>query len=454
MMNREARQIFAAALEAADPGQAVARCLAVDDGRLLSAGRAYRLDEFQRLMVVGGGKAAAPMGRAVEEILGDRIDSGLLVTRRGSAVPLRRVHLAQAAHPLPDKAGVHAARQMLELVHGADGGTLVLCLLSGGASALLAVPAPGVQLADKLAVTDLLLQAGAAIEELNAVRKHLSAIKGGRLARAAFPATLLTLVLSDVIGDRPDVIASGPTAPDPSTFADAAAVIAKYGLWKRLPGRAAAFLRRGLAGGEAETVKPGDPCFQKASLVVVGSLSMALDAAAAMAKALGFRVEIVSRELQGESRVAARFLAERALRARAVLPPGDRLCLLSGGETTVRVRGTGRGGRNQELALAFAIEVDGVGDIEMLAAGTDGVDGPTDAAGALVDGGTAAAAKRLGLDAKILLDNNDSYSFFMGLEAGGVPSHLKTGPTGTNVMDVQIILVDKTAVAAGSEEET
>ena len=453
-MNRPVRLIFNAALEAADPGLAVSRNLAVDKGWLRSGGHAFHLEKFDRLLVVGGGKAAARMGQAVEGLLADRIDSGLLVTRRGHAAPLRRIRLVEAAHPVPDEAGMRAAQEITALLEGSDERTLVLCLLSGGASALMAAPAPGVLLGDKQAVTDLLLKAGAAIDELNAVRKHLSAIKGGRLAKAAFPATILTLILSDVIGDRLDVIASGPTAPDATTFDDAAAVIGKYGLWERLPARAAAFLRRGLDGREQETIKKEDPCFRRTTNVLVGSLCQALDAAADRAEKLGFPPEIITCELQGEARQAAHFLAGRALQARSALPPAGRLCFLSGGETTVQVRGKGRGGRNQEMALAFALEIAGREGIELLSAGSDGNDGPTDAAGAIVDGNTVATGKKLGLDAAFFLDNNDSYSFFSELdERSGGRSHVRTGPTGTNVMDVQVILVSGASPGTGDKND-
>jgi glycerate 2-kinase len=447
-MSRAARLIFQAALEAADPGSAVQRNLAVENGWLKSAGHAYRLHEFDRFLVVGGGKAAARMGGAVEDVLGDRIAGGLLVIPRGPAASLQRIALARGSHPLPDEKSMRAAREILAIAGGADERTLVLCLLSGGGSALMAVPAPGVQLEDKQEVTSMLLKAGATIDELNAVRKHLSAIKGGKLAKAAFPAAVLTLILSDVIGDRIDVIASGPTAPDITTFADAASVLSKYGLWGRIPARAEAYLRRGLEGQETETIKAGDPCFRRAAHVLVGSLPLALDAAAAKARELGFRSEIVSRELQGEAHVAARFLAGRARQAQAALPPAGRVCLLSGGETTVRVLGTGRGGRNQELALAFAQEISGVSGMEMLSAGTDGIDGPTDAAGAIVDGETAKEAQSFGLKASVFLENNDSYTFFSELDSrSGDRHHVRTGPTGTNVMDIQVILV------SGREQE-
>lgn len=453
-MEHPARRIFNAALAAADPGQAVSRNLELDRDWLRAAGHAFRLDDFDRLLVVGGGKAAARMGQAVEDVLADRIGSGLLVTRRGCAAPLRRIRLLEAAHPVPDEAGMRAAREMTFLLAGLDERAMVLCLLSGGASALLVAPAPGVQLADKQAVTDLLLKAGAAIDELNAVRKHLSAIKGGRLAKAAFPASVLTLILSDVVGDRLDVIASGPTVPDLTTFEDAAEVIGKYGLWARLPPRAEAFLRRGLEGREAETIKTDDPCFRRTANVLVGSLSQALAAAAIRAQELGFPAQVITSELQGEARLAAHFLATRARQAWQALPPGGRACLLSGGETTVHVRGKGRGGRNQELALAFALEIEGVEGITLLSAGSDGSDGLTDAAGAFVSGATVAAGKKLGLDAALFLENNDSYSYFSQLDAlGSGSSHVRTGPTGTNVMDVQVILIDKGAAVPGAERK-
>lgn len=443
-MTTPERRIFAAALAAVDPYRAVRRSLSLAGGRLRAGEREYELKDYPELLVVGGGKAAAAMGRAIEDLFGKRVGAGLLVTGHGGDPGLRRIALARASHPIPDAAGMAAAHKILELLEAAGRQTLVLCLISGGASALMAAPAPGLNLEDKQAATGLLLRAGATIGELNAVRKHLSAVKGGRLAWAAHPAALLTLILSDVLGDRLDVIASGPTVPDASTFADAAAVLDRYGLWPRLPQRAAEYLRRGLAGLEAETLKGDDPCFASATSLLVGNLSLALDAAAVEACALGFATEIVSCQLQGEARDAARFLARRARQARRYLAPGGRLCLLSGGETTVTVRGGGCGGRNQELALAFALEIAGAEGITLLSAGSDGIDGPTDAAGAVVDGGTAAAAAGLGLDTAAFLERNDSYTYFDELDrSGGGSSHLKTGPSGTNVMDLQIILIER-----------
>ncbi len=438
----EILQIFHAAIAAVDPWQTVSAGLALERKRLLAGERIYPLDDFNRVLVAGAGKAAGGMGRAVEAVLGDRISAGMLIMPKGASAALQRIDPALAAHPLPDETGQSASLKILELLNGADEKTLILFLVSGGASALLAAPAAGVTLADKKTVTSQLLDSGAAVDELNAVRKHLSAVKGGRLAAAAFPAALLTLAISDVIGDRPDVIGSGPTVADRSTFADAWDVIIKYRLQDKISARVKRFLERGLAGQEKETVKPDDPRLARSAYLIVGGIGQALEAARKKVRRMGFACEIVTAALQGEAREAARILAAKALQIQAGLQPGEKCCLLYGGETTVIVKGSGRGGRNQELALAFALEIAGSEDIEMLSAGSDGVDGPTDAAGAVVDGMTVTAAARLGLDAAAYLENNDSYTFFNELDLrGGGKSHLKTGPTGTNVMDLQVILL-------------
>jgi glycerate 2-kinase len=444
VMMFEVLQIFKAGLAAADPFRAVRAHLSLSGTRLAAGPHRFALDEFPQVLVVGAGKAAAGMGLAAESVLGDRIAKGLLVLPRGVGAPFKRIAQAQASHPLPDAAGRRAGLKTLALLRAADEKTLVLCLLSGGASALLAVPATGVMLGDKRKTTDLLLRAGADIRELNAVRRHLSAVKGGRLAAAAFPAAVLTLAVSDVIGDRPEMIGSGPTVPDPSTYADAWAVIEKYGLPNRIPVRIREFLERGVAGRESETLKEDDPCLELSAFVVIGNNARALAGARGKANAMGWKAEVFAAPVQGEARAAARSLAAAALKAQAGLNPGEKRCLLSGGETTVSVTGSGRGGRNQELALAFAMEISGKDGIEMLSAGTDGLDGPTDAAGAMVDGTTAAKAARLGLDSAAFLNNNDSYSFFCELDRlGGGQHHLKTGSTGTNVMDLQVILIEQ-----------
>lgn len=437
-------EIFYAAISAVDPYRAVLRSARVVDNRLQVGDARFDLAAFDRILVVGAGKAAARMALAAEAMLGERISAGLIIVKRGHTAPLKIIQQVEAGHPLPNEAGELGTKRIMELVRAADGKTLVVCLLSGGASALLVAPAEGVRLEDKQAVTELLLRAGASIDELNAVRKHLSAVKGGRLAQAAFPAQVVTLLLSDVIGDRLDVIASGPTAPDRSTFADALAVIATYRLEGRMPQRVLDHLKKGSVGEVAETVKGGDPCLGQTHNVIVGGISLALRAAEENARKLGFPVSIVSAELQGEVRAAARFLAQAAREALAGLRAGERCCLLSGGETTVVVTGTGKGGRNQELALAFALEVEGLGGVSLLSAGTDGSDGPTDSAGALVDGRTAARARSFGIDPLRYLENNDSYSFFQSFdELSGGRSHFITGPTGTNVMDMQLLLLEK-----------
>ncbi len=435
--------IFNAALSAADPYRAVIGSLRTENGRIHAGGSICGPDRFDRIIAVGAGKATAAMAAAVEDVLGSAVENGLIVVKYGHTRKLRTIGQVEAAHPIPDKAGVEGTEQILDLVRNAGEKTLVICLLSGGGSALLVAPLPGITLDDKQKATDLLLKAGASIKELNAVRKHLSAVKGGRLARAAYPAQLVTLVLSDVIGNSLDVIASGPTVPDGTTFADAAHVIEKYGLKRDLPPRVVAFIERGLSGREPETAKRGEACFKRTAQVIVGGLVQALSAAKKRAETIGWPAEVVTAELQGEARGAARILARTALHVRDRLKPGERRCLLFGGETTVTVRGQGKGGRNQELALAFAAEIIGQAGITLLSAGTDGTDGPTDAAGAVVDGATITKGRELRLHPEAYLDNNDSYSFFAGLDAlTDEKHHLITGPTGTNVMDVQIILLE------------
>ncbi|MDD2915072.1 MAG: DUF4147 domain-containing protein [Gallionella sp.] len=440
-------EIFNAALAAVDPYRAVLRFAEAKGNCLRVADASYDLTAFDRIVVVGAGKAAARMAQALEALLGKRISAGLIVVKEGHTAPLGIIEQMEAAHPVPDEAGQAGAQRILKMARAADEKTLVLCLFSGGASALLVAPDEGVTLRDKQEATALLLKAGASIDELNAVRKHLSAIKGGRLAQAAYPAQIVTLLLSDVIGDRLDVIASGPTAPDRSTFADALAVIARYRLAEKMPPRVAAYLKQGTDGLVAETVKDGDRCLARTRNVVVGAIGLALDAAAEKSRQLGFPAKIIGAELQGEARAAAAFLAQAARETFAEMRDGERRCLLCGGETTVTVSGQGLGGRNQEFALVFALEIEGLEGVSLLSAGTDGNDGPTDAAGALVDGQTAERARALGIDPASYLGNNDSYNFFRRYDAcSGGQSHFITGPTGTNVMDMQVLLLEKTGV--------
>jgi glycerate-2-kinase len=436
--------IFQAGVSAVDPDAAVRKALAVEGGSLSAGGETYSLDQFDRILVVGAGKAAARMAGAAEHSLGDRIKGGLIIVKYGQTGSLRLINQTEANHPIPDEAGMQGTQKILEMVQSANERTLVLCLLSGGGSALLVQPMPGITLEEKQRVTELLLKSGAAIDEMNTVRKHLSRVKGGWLAETAYPATVLTLILSDVIGNKLDVIASGPTAPDNSTYQDAAAVIEKYRLKQLLPASVNARIDLGVKGQEAETPKSTEPCFQRTRNIVVGGIAPAVSAAFSRAKTLGFSSEIITTELQGEAREAAHLLAQTALESRKRLKRRERRCLLSGGETTVTVRGDGLGGRNQELALAFALEIQGVPGITLLSAGTDGIDGPTDAAGAVVDGETVRKAREAGINPMAYLERNDSYSFFrrFDLLTGG-KNHFVTGSTGTNVMDMQVLCIEK-----------
>jgi glycerate 2-kinase len=420
------KDIFHAALAAVDPFTAVER-------NLEHVHALFRAGSFRKLMVIGFGKASCAMARACEQCLDYRIDIGAVVTKFGHSRvsgPLKKIRIYEAGHPLPDENGVAATQEIIKLAREADEATLIVCLVSGGGSALLVAPQE-ITLQEKQRVTDLLLKSGATITELNAVRKHLSKIKGGRLAKIAYPARIVSLIMSDVIGDRLDVIASGPTSPDQSTYADALEVIERYHLIGSAPASVVRVLENGKAGLLAETPKEGSPVFRRVETSVIANNRLALQAAKQRAEALGFRAEIFSDPVQGEARNAGRRLAQSVSPSDLPRP----FCLISGGETTVTVKGTGLGGRNMELALAFAQEIEGMSGITFLSAGTDGTDGPTDAAGAVVDGHTAGRARDLGLDAKAYLDDNDSYTFFQ--KTGNL---LMTGPTGTNVMDIQIII--------------
>lgn len=436
-LRQAAVKIFRAALQAADPEAAIFRHVALK-GRVLRAGRMrYRLDEFERILVVGAGKAGAAMARAVERLLGRRITAGWVNVKYGHTGKTQRVRLHECGHPVPDEAGVEGAQQIARLVQQAGERDLVICLISGGASALMPLPAAPVTLEEKQATTRLLLACGANIHEINAVRKHISAIKGGQLARLAYPARVLSLLLSDVIGDDLDVIGSGPTAPDRSTFADARSVLQKYGIYDRVPASVRQRIEAGLRGEIPETPKPGDAEFQRTHNLIVGSNRLAIDAAARRARDLGFKPLVLSTFIEGETREVARVHAAIVKEVRASgRPARPPLCLISGGETTVTIRGDGLGGRNQEFVLAAALELAGLPGVVVLSAGTDGTDGPTDAAGAIADGETVARAQRLDLDPQAFLANNDSYHFFEPL--GDL---VKTGPTNTNVMDVRILLV-------------
>jgi len=420
-----------AALAAVEPSAAVRRHVRCDGDVLAVAGHHYHLCDYARVFVVGGGKAAVPMAAAIAAILGDRLTEGVVVTKYGHTIaqsPIPDLQIIEAGHPLPDENSLRGAQAVVSLVEQATGHDLVICLISGGGSALLTLPVPGLTLADLQTLTDALLRSGATINEINAVRKHLSQIKGGHLARLAAPAALVALILSDVVGDPLDVIASGPTVPDPTTIADARAVLSRYNLPPLGGDRGGAF---------RETPKPGDPIFARVQNVVVGSNRLAAQAAVEKARELGFNTLLLSTYVEGEAREVARVGAALAKGVRAhgdPLPPPA--CLVWGGETTVTVCGEGKGGRNQELALAAALALDGWPGVLVMALATDGADGLTDAAGAVVTGETMARARALRLDPHAALEANDSYALFDML--GDL---VRTGPTGTNVNDLLFILV-------------
>ncbi len=442
-LRRDAKAIFLAAVRRVDPFDAVNRFVR-REGNSLFLGEDEKtadrldLDEFSRIFVVGGGKATAPMARALEELLGDRITEGLINVKYGFAEPLERTGIVEADHPVPDNSGVEGTRRIMELLARAEVEDLVFSLISGGGSALLPQPAGAVRLEEKQAVTRSLLECGASIDEINAVRKHISAVKGGQLARAAAPATTVNLMLSDVVGDRMDVIASGPFVPDKSTFQDAWRILDRYGLFRTIPDAVRDHLQQGIDGVIPETPKDGDPSFDRVTNLIIGSNIQALLQAAEEAGSLGYQSLILSSMIEGETREVAKVHTaigrEMLQTGRPLAPPA---CVISGGETTVTIRGKGLGGRNQEFGLAAALELNGLPPrIVVLSGGTDGNDGPTDAAGAVVDPGSVEKGRMAGLDARACLDDNDAYTYFSATE-----DLLITGPTKTNVMDVRLVLV-------------
>ena len=424
--------VLAAALKAVDPAQAVRNCVRREGSRLEVGDNAYDLDSFKRILVVGAGKASGPMAQALEEILGDRLEGGVVNVKEGYAVDTQQIELIEAAHPVPDESGLRGTDRILRLAAEANADDLVFCLISGGGSALMELPAGGITLDDLQQLTDLLLRSGATINEVNTVRKHISQVKGGGLARAAAPATLIALILSDVVGNPLDFIASGPTVPDTTTFQDAWNLLGKFNLQDAIPQSVRAQLERGLNQSIPETPKEGDPIFARTASVLVGSNEIAARAALDAAQKLGYNTTLVTTWVEGEAREVAKVMAGVAkglIRHHSPLPPPA--CLIFGGETTVTVRGEGKGGRSQEMALAASLALDGWENVAVMAVGTDGTDGPTDAAGGIADGTVAARARALNLDPLAYLDSNDSYHFLRQTDA-----LLVTGPTNTNVNDL------------------
>lgn len=430
----DVRAVLAAALDAVDPYPAVLRALQADDSIAAALGNS------RCVLAVGAGKAAYPMALALEQHLGRRLERGLVVTKDGYLPEnnkLHRIQILQAGHPLPDERGLKAAGCIADLLKTTQPDDLVFCLISGGGSALLTALVEGITLDDLQQLTGLLLHSGAPIQRINGLRKHLERLKGGGLARLAAPARVITLILSDVVGDPLDAIASGPTVPDPTTYADAWQTLEEYGLLSSAPPAIRDHLRRGMVGELPETLKPGDQIFQRVSNRLVGSNSMAAQAAAEKARALGWNAAVLTARKEGEAREVGTELGRLARQVRQqgipLLPPA---CLILGGETTVTVRGGGLGGRNQEVALGAALELTGLPDALVVSLATDGGDGPTDAAGAAASGETLARAAALGLDPAAALQNNDAYPFFDAL--GDL---LRPGPTRTNVNDLMAVFV-------------
>jgi hydroxypyruvate reductase len=439
-------RILVAALQAVDPAQAVQRHMKIHReanvrgiSPLLSIGnKTYPLSELQKIYIVGAGKAGAPMAQAAVQILGERVDRGVVIVKEGYAgdvAQIGRVSIREAGHPLPDRRGVQAASEVFELLQGTQAEDLVLCLISGGGSALLVSPVEGVSLGDLQELTELLLASGATINEINALRKHLETLKGGQLARLSASARVATLILSDVVGDPLEVIASGPTVPDPTTYNGAIAILERYGITEKVPTAIVRHLQRGMAGEFPETPKPGDPVFENVDNLIVGSNLQAAEAALEQAEREGFNVLLLSTYLQGEAREAGRALGAIARQIAADGRPVPRpACIVVGGETTVTIRGEGKGGRNQELALGAVADLAGVPRVALITLATDGGDGPTDAAGAVVTGETLERGRQAGLDPFEHLARNDAYHYFQPL--GDL---LKPGPTQTNVNDLAFI---------------
>lgn len=440
-LDQEARALALTSIEsavnAADPKRILESRFLLKNSTIKINSHSFDLQRFRRIYVIGGGKASGSMAEVVEQKLGRRIKDGLVIVPHGSKDKTDVIKLHEASHPIPDEAGVKGAKCILEMVREAKQDDLIICLISGGGSSLMPLPRDGIPIADKREITEALLKCGATIGEINTVRKHISDIKGGWLAKNAYPATIVNLILSDVVGDRLEFIASGPTVPDPTTFSDAITVLKKYALWDTTPKSIGKLLSDGESHLVPETPKPNDDAFKKVCNVIVGSNRTASLAAYKHLNSTGLNAVLLTSTLKGEARCVGAILASIAHEVSSSDNPVQKPAgIVAGGETTVTVTGKGIGGRNQELALAAALRLDGMDGVALASASTDGVDGPTDAAGAIVDGKTLVRARKMGLTPEGHLADNDSYSFF--LQLGDL---ILTGPTGTNVNDVSTIVV-------------
>lgn len=438
-LRADALDIFQAGLRSVDSFSAVLKHFSLDKNDLKVNGIKYPLDDYNNIYVLGTGKATAAMAQAVEEVLSNRITAGFINVKYGHKRPLKYITVKEAGHPIPDSAGLQGSEQIIHLLQSAGEKDLIIFIISGGGSALLPSPVPGLTLKDLQKTTQTLLEVGANIYEINTLRKHLSRLKGGRLAKLAYPATLISLILSDVVGDRLGSIASGPTFPDESYYHTCIHIIDKFDISKRIPKSVLDFFISGQNGKEEETVKSGDLVFKRIQNVIIGSNTQAVREAKRRAETLGYNSLILSSSMEGEAKEVAKMhasIAKEIISTKNPLPPPA--CVISGGETTVTIRGHGKGGRNQEYALAAAVEIDGLDNTLILSCGTDGTDGPTDAAGAIVDGQTLNRAKQKKMDADKYLSENNSYPFFKALD-----DLIFTGPTFTNVMDLRLTMVTK-----------
>jgi glycerate 2-kinase len=429
------RTLIVRGLDAVDARSAVGRAISRNGEKLVIGRRRYDLRRYERVVVLGAGKATASMAQAVEQRLGSWLQSGFVVVKHGHVVPTRRIVVAEAGHPVPDRSGQRAAARLCAMAAELGRRDLLIVLLSGGASSLLPAPVAGVTLADKQRTTQELLRCGASIREINTVRKHLSRIKGGRLAELT-EATVVTVILSDVLGDDLSAVASGPTAPDPTTYQEAVAILKRHRIWQSVPQRVRRHLNCGCRGLESETPKPGSSLFRRVYHCIVGNNAAAVTAVIRAAREAGLRTLVHTPALTGVARdEGQRFGALAREIARKGTPLRRSCCVVAGGETTVTVTGKGRGGRAQEFAAAAALEIAGLDKVWVVAIGTDGTDGPTDAAGAVVDGHTVARAKRVSVDLKAALKRNNIYPALKRLH-----QLIVTGPTGTNVNDLYLLL--------------
>jgi len=441
--NREVRikalKLIEKGLKAADPERAVKNHLKIIGKKLIINGHIFEIDKFNGIYVIGAGKASGKMAKAVEEILSDHINSGIVIVPKGLEIKVKKIKLIEGDHPIPSRINVKGAIEIVRLIEEAEKNSLIISLISGGGSALLTLPAENITLEEISEITQQLLRSGADIREINTVRKHLSQVKGGQLARKIYPRQLISLIISDVVGDPIDMIASGPTAPDPTTFRDAYNILRKYGLWEKVSQNIRKRIERGISCEIMETPKKDDITFTKVLNVIIASNLTALKAIKKEAQKNGLNTIILSSQIEGEARHVGKFFSSIVKEVKnscnPIKPPAS---IIGGGETTVKVVGNGLGGRNQELALSAAISIEGLKGIAIVAVGSDGIDGITDAAGAIVDGETIIKAKKSGLDPTQYLRNNDSYTFFKKL--GG--SLIYTGVTGTNVNDFILGIIE------------